>query len=135
MKIRAGVIQQLIAHAQKEVPFEACGYLAARNSIITQVYPLSNIDKSSEHFSFDPREQFAAVKDARAKGLEVCAVYHSHPASPARPSAEDIKLALDPDKFYFIVSLAADKQDIKAFKIKAQKVEPINLEVISNEGV
>jgi proteasome lid subunit RPN8/RPN11 len=44
------------------------------------------------------------------------AVHHSHPASPARPSVEDIRLALTPDVLYTILSLQdADSPVLKAF--------------------
>ncbi|OGW81975.1 MAG: hypothetical protein A3G33_04300 [Omnitrophica bacterium RIFCSPLOWO2_12_FULL_44_17] len=135
MKIEKQIIEQLIAHAKKEAPLEACGYLAGRDHVITVSYELTNQDQSSEHFSFDPKEQFSAVKDARQKGFEIYAVYHSHPASPARPSAEDIKLAYDPDILYFIVSLASGREDVRAFEIKNKQVESVNLEVIHHEGV
>lgn len=135
MKIRKGIIEQLLRHAREEAPFEACGYLAKLDNIVTTAYGLTNIDHSNEHFSFDPREQFAALKDLRAKGLEICAVYHSHPASPARPSAEDIKLAHDPDTLYVIISLAEGKEDIQAFRIKNQEVTPVSVEVINDKGI
>lgn len=135
MRIKKQVVKQLMNHAKKEAPLEACGYLAAKGGIITDLYALTNIDKSGEHFSFDPKEQFAAVRDARIKGLELCAVYHSHPASPARPSEEDIKLAHDPQVLYVIVSLAQAMEDIKAFRIKNKNVELVELEVIDNAGV
>ena len=132
MKILKKVIQQMACHARQEAPLEACGYLASKDALILAAYPLANIDKSNEHFSFDPKEQFAAVKDARAKGWEICAVYHSHPASPARPSQEDIKLAYDPDISYFIVSLTGGKEEVRAFLIKNSVVTPIELEVVED---
>jgi [CysO sulfur-carrier protein]-S-L-cysteine hydrolase len=132
MRILKKVIKQMLDHAQKEAPLEACGYLASKDAVILASYALVNVDKSSEHFSFDPKEQFAAVKDARAKGWEMCAVYHSHPASPARASQEDIKLAYDPNMSYFIVSLAGGKEEVRAFLIRNSVVSPIDLEVIDD---
>lgn len=132
MKIKKRVIEQIISHAKKDIPLEACGYLAAGAGIVTAAYELTNIDQSSEHFSFDPKEQFWVMRDARAKGLEICAVYHSHPASPARPSPEDIKLAFDARMFYVIVSLVEGKDEVRAFKIKGQQAYPESLEVIED---
>lgn len=129
LRITKKVIEEITAHAKKDAPLEACGYLGAQDGKIIKIYPLANIDKSSGHFSFEPKEQFMAVKDARAKGLEICAVYHSHPVSPARPSQEDIKLAYDPDMSYFIVSLAGGREDLRAFSIKNGEAGEINLEV------
>ncbi len=135
MKITKKVIKEMMDHAKKEAPLEACGYLGAKDSSITKIYALTNIDKSNEHFSFEPKEQFLAVKDARAQGLEICAVYHSHPASPARPSLEDIKLAYDPDMSYFIISLAGRNEEVRAFSIKSGEVSEINLEVVDDQRV
>lgn len=130
MKIKRQIIKQLLSHAKKEAPLEACGYLAAKDGVITSAYKLINIDHSTEHFSFDPKEQFETMRDVRAKDLELVAVYHSHPASPARPSNEDIKLAYDPNLIYVIVSLLGGKEDIKAFHIRNQNVDSVSLEVI-----
>lgn len=135
MKITRKIIREIVDHAKKEAPFEACGYLALKDGIITFSYALTNIDKSNEHFSFDPKEQFMAVKDARSKGLEMCAVYHSHPASPARPSQEDIKLAYDPNVSYFIVSLAGAKEEVRAFSIKNGDAAEIDLEVVDDKRI
>ena len=55
----------------------------------------------------------------------VSAIYHSHPETPARPSAEDIRLGLTPDVSYVIVSLAEpDRPVLKSFKIDAGTVQP-----------
>ncbi len=135
MKILKKIIGELLDHAKIESPIEACGYLACRDGVIAASYKMTNIDRSNEHFSFDPREQFAALKDARAGGLKICAVYHSHPRSPARPSEEDIKLAYDPDMLYVIVSLNEAQEDVKAFWIKRWKTESVELEVIADEGI
>lgn len=135
MRILKSIITQLVNHAKKDAPIEACGYLASKDSIITASYELTNIDASTEHFRFDPKEQFMTLKDARLKGLEICAAYHSHPLSPARPSFEDIKLAYDPDILYVIVSLCNAVEDIKAFKIKDKNIESIKLEVVEDEGI
>lgn len=122
----------ILSQAEHDSPIESCGYALGTigddgGIIITENYPLTNTDHSEEHFSLDPREQFAAVKYARSKGLSVIAGWHSHPASPSRPSEEDKRLALDPRAYYLILSLAPDvsgfpyvpegKPVLNAFKI------------------
>ena len=130
MKIKHDVLRKIIEHAQNGAPIEVCGYLASQDDVVCKHYELTNTDQSEDHFSFDPQEQFAAVKDARAKGLEVCAVYHSHPVSPARPSQEDIRLAYDPTISYVIVSLANGGEDVKSFKIKDAQVTPETIKIV-----
>jgi proteasome lid subunit RPN8/RPN11 len=79
----------------------------------------------------DPKEQFAVVKDLRGKDLVMLAVYHSHPETPARPSEEDIQLALTPGVSHVIVSLADSQQPtVKSFKIDQGKVTPEAIELI-----
>lgn len=135
MEIKKNIIEAIVGHAKKDAPLEACGYLAGRESVVTASYPLVNIDSSSEHFSFDPKEQFAVMKDARSKGLSLYAVYHSHPQSPARPSEEDKELAHDPGMLYVIVSLALGREDVKAFKIGDGVSEEIKIEVVDNDRI
>jgi proteasome lid subunit RPN8/RPN11 len=117
-KISQQVLDAVIAHARKDLPIEACGYLGERSGIITEAIPLKNVDASREHFTLDPEEQFTALRRLRSEGCKLKGVYHSHPSTPARPSAEDLMLASDPNLSYLIVSLAADEPVIKSFRIQ-----------------
>ena len=131
IRIPAAIHDDLIAHAKEGFPLEVCGILGGTGDTGSVIYRMTNTDASNEHFMMEPKEQFSVVKDLRAKGLAMLAIYHSHPESPARPSEEDIKLALTPDVSYVIVSLAdAELPDIKSYKISSGKVEPETLEVI-----
>ncbi|MDR2691000.1 MAG: M67 family metallopeptidase [Dysgonamonadaceae bacterium] len=125
------IIDGVIAQARNELPDEACGLLAGSGNQAVKQYPLTNIDHSPEHFSFDPKEQFAVLREARKQGLQIIANYHSHPESPARPSEEDIRLAFDPNIVYLILSLQdAGNPVIKAFSIREGKVEPVKIIII-----
>ena len=83
--------QKILDHAAAGLPNEACGLLGGYeeegNRIVTDVYLLRNVDESREHFSMDPVEQFAIIKDIRSKGRQLLGNFHSHPESPSRPSA------------------------------------------------
>ena len=109
IKISKDNYKKILAHAESCLPEEACGLIAGEVSdsgkIIRKVYLLTNIDHSSEHFSLDPKEQLAAVKDMRANGLVPLGNWHSHPESPSRPSEEDKRLAFDKKASYLILSL------------------------------
>jgi proteasome lid subunit RPN8/RPN11 len=121
------IVEAIIRQAYGELPNEACGLLTGLNGAVKKQYPLTNTDHSPEHFSFDPREQFKVLKEARADGCKIIANYHSHPASPARPSEEDIRLAYDPDAVYVIVSLAEKEPTLKAFSIKNGTAEEVTV--------
>jgi len=130
LQIKKSVIEIIKAIAKEELPNEACGYLAGKNGVISKCYRLTNTDQSPEHFSFDPNEQFDTLKDARTNGLEIIANFHSHPASPARPSVEDIRLAYDPNILYGIVSLQHQDEVLKFFRIIKKEVNQVNYSVI-----
>jgi len=120
--IPRSIFHELLEQARKEAPIEACGILGGRGDRrgdrIEVFHPMTNTDNSSDHFLMDPGEQFKVVKTLRAAGQRMLAVHHSHPASPARPSAEDIRLALTPDVLYTILSLQdADSPVLKAFSV------------------
>ena len=116
----------ILKHARENLPEEACGLIAGtkdgNDKSIKKVYCLTNIDHSNEHFSLDPKEQLAAVKDMRANGLVPLGNWHSHPESPSRPSEEDKRLAYDPTVNYLILSLMdMDQPVLKAFDIDKEK--------------
>ncbi|MDR0234535.1 MAG: M67 family metallopeptidase [Zoogloeaceae bacterium] len=133
IKIPRSIYEALIAHARQDAPIEACGYLAGRRlesgGEVVAHFPMKNVDASAEHFAFDPAEQFAVFNQANKQGLKLIACYHSHPATPARPSEEDIRLAYDPNIHYLIVSLAESEPVVKSFRIIKGEVTPETLEV------
>jgi proteasome lid subunit RPN8/RPN11 len=130
MIILQNIIERIIAHAQREAPIEACGYLAGTDDRIIEVYVMKNIDEREDHFSFNPQEQFAVHKKARQADLRIIGVYHSHPVTPPRPSTEDIKLAYDPAPLYVIISLMDGQPAVKGFWIRQGTVneEPLDIE-------
>jgi proteasome lid subunit RPN8/RPN11 len=129
LKIPDNIFEQILVQAKTEAPIEACGILAGGDGRVEKLYKMTNIDQSSDHFMMEPEEQFKVVKDIRSKGLEMLAIYHSHPETPARPSAEDIRLALTPDVIYVIVSLANSKPAIKSFIIEDSSVTEVGVEI------
>ncbi len=130
IKLKKSDYLKMLAHAEKELPNEACGLIAGvisgdgANKVIEKVYLLTNIDQSNEHFSLNPKEQLAAVKDMRINGFVPLGNWHSHPESPSRPSDEDKRLAYDSKASYMILSLM-DREDpiLNSFKIQGDKAD------------
>ncbi len=116
--------EEIVEHAEKNLPNEDCGLLAGTISdeirTVEKIYFLKNIDESPEHFSMDTNEQFATVKDIRANGLKLLGNFHSHPSSPARPSEEDKRLVFDRNLSYLILSLA-NEPVLKSFRYDREK--------------
>jgi proteasome lid subunit RPN8/RPN11 len=128
--IKKSIIKSLIEHAENELPFEACGYLGEKDGVICRLYKMKNMDKSSTHYSFDPKEQFEIIRKMRIEGIKTSAVYHSHPGTPARMSQEDIKLAYDTSVSYLIISLLNEGPVIKSFRMQGKKVQEEEIKVV-----
>jgi len=123
----------MTAFAREGLPNEACGLIAGKADqdikTIEKVYFLTNTDANAEHFSIDPKEQLAAVRNMRELGLVPLGNFHSHPSTPARLSDEDIRLAHDPKASYLVLSLAEARPVLKAFEVKNGEVSPQTLEI------
>ena len=126
---------KILKHCEDGLPDEACGLIGGtkdgNDKYIKKVYLLTNIDHSNEHFSMDPKEQLAAVKDMRANGLVPLGNWHSHPESPSRPSDEDKRLAYDSKASYMILSLMnIDEPVLNSFHIEGNVSNKEDLRII-----
>lgn len=134
IKLSESDYEKILAHAESELPNEACGLIGGifedGVKVIKKVYLLTNTDQSNEHFSMDPREQLSAIKDMRANGLVPLGNWHSHPESPSRPSDEDKRLAYDSKASYMILSLM-DRENpvLNSFHISGAEAEKEQLEI------
>ena len=131
LEIPSNIFGRMVEQAKAEAPVEACGILAGSDGKVEKLYKMINADKSCDHFMMEPKEQFTVVKDIRSAGLKMLAIYHSHPQTPARPSAEDIRLALTPDVIYVIVSVQdAKRPNVKGFLIENGNVTDVPVRIV-----
>lgn len=125
---------RIVEGAKSAYPNEGCGLIAGTDEgnvrSIGKVYVLQNTDRSPEHFSLDPREQLAAVKDMRENGWRPLGNWHSHPTTPSRPSEEDKRLAFDKNASYLILSLAGEEPVLNAFHIENGESQKEIIEII-----
>ena len=136
IKLKKSDYDIIVEHAKKEAPIEACGLIAGEldgeDRIIKKVYILTNTDHAEEHFTLDPKEQLAAVKDMRAEGLIPLGNWHSHPVSPSRPSDEDKRLAFDSSASYLILSLMDDEPVLNSFHIEGDTATKEELVIVED---
>lgn len=135
LRLTLSQLEILIGHARSCDPEEACGILAGgpdSNGVRTvkRVFTMENAEHSSTFYMMDPREQFKVFDEMEKEGLELTAIFHSHPHSPAVPSAHDLELAFYPESLYLIISLAAEKPDCHVYRIADGKIEHAEIEII-----
>lgn len=137
IRIEYNLYDEIVTYAKDHLPEEACGLIAGTEDengrLIKKVYFLENIDHASDHFTLDPKDQMAAIKDMRANGLKPLGNWHSHPESPSRPSVEDIKLAYDSKASYMILSLMAKNPVFNSFHIENGEYTKEDLRIYSEE--
>jgi proteasome lid subunit RPN8/RPN11 len=130
IRVRAEILNEMLAHARSEPKIECCGLLAGRDGLITWIFPATNSLSSPTAYEIAPRELFEMFRTLRAKDLLHLGQYHSHPYTENAPSPTDIEQAGYPDQAYFIVSLRADiSNPIRAFSIRDGAVR--ELEIVS----
>jgi len=118
VKIRQTALDRIVAHALEEKPNECCGLLIGSLELVQDVMRARNLRKSPTKFQVEPADHFAAIRRARAAGLEVVGAYHSHPNGPSGPSETDRLRLNDPTMVHVIVSLAHGTRTVRAFRFQ-----------------
>jgi [CysO sulfur-carrier protein]-S-L-cysteine hydrolase len=114
---------QIFAHAQREAPNEACGLILLRDGAAERYEPGRN--KAASPYRFELEFDDPNIWFAEDDGYEL-AVFHSHPASSARPSRTDVEnVGLWEGKPYVILSLSTG--DLAAFRIADGRIEALEL--------
>jgi proteasome lid subunit RPN8/RPN11 len=127
VKIRQDVIARIVAHAVEELPNECCGLLIGSSDIVEDATRARNLKRSRTKFQVEPADHFAAIRKARAAGLEVVGAYHSHPSGPSGPSDTDRARLSDPSMFHIIVSLAHGTKTVRAFRLVDGNFSPLEI--------
>lgn len=130
LEISEDLLSRVVEHARREYPLESCGLLAGKKGKITKVYSIENTEKSSSSYLMAPEEQLRVFREVEEEGLELSAIYHSHPHSPALPSQRDVAYAFYPDSLILIISLMDQKTpQVGAFQIENGKIEQKRLKI------
>ncbi|MBF0137064.1 MAG: M67 family metallopeptidase [Magnetococcus sp. DMHC-1] len=122
------VVNHILGHAQRTAPLECVGVLSGNNCQVTGWHPLPNLCRDPYHFWADPEKEVRLFRELRTAGLEVVAIYHSHPTGPLDPSPTDIAEHAYPHALYLIVSLETrGRIELGGFLIRDGRAEPQEL--------
>lgn len=126
LNIPRSVYEGMLWHALAEQPLECCGLLAGAvgEDGIGEVrlrYPLLNAAASPVEFESDSASHFSAWNDLRRQGLEVLAIYHSHPTSEPVPSRKDLERNNWPQAVSFIISLRTTPPTVRGWWLSAEE--------------
>ncbi len=82
--------KQMRDYVESLAPLEACGLLGGREGLAELVIPIHNAENSPVRYRMEPLEQLAAFEQVESAGMDLLAIFHSHPKGPAVPSPTDI---------------------------------------------
>jgi proteasome lid subunit RPN8/RPN11 len=117
LRVPPEIRDELLDHARKEAPNEACGLVVLRDGEAVRYERGRNAEPSPYRFRLEIAPEVWFLED---DGYEL-AVFHSHGASPPRPSRVDIRHAgLWQDRPYLI--LRADTGELAAWRIEGDSV-------------
>ena len=125
LHITRAALAEIERQAAAEHPREACGVVAAASdsTLASRVIALRNQAASETWFSFEPREQLRVWRELDERDEQCQVIYHSHTASEAWPSRDDIALASDPAVHYLIVSTWPEaRHKARSFRIVEGRV-------------
>ncbi len=111
---------QIIAHARKDHPDEACGVIAgpAGTDRPERFIPMTNAERSPTFYRFDSMEQFRVWREMDDRDEQPVVIYHSHTSTEAFPSRTDISYASEPEAHYVLVSTRdAGDPEFRSFRI------------------
>jgi proteasome lid subunit RPN8/RPN11 len=107
--------------AQRDRKREVCAFLEGTGRRVLEIHPTRNVHpESATRYAVDPAA-FLELEDALEDGAtEVVGVFHTHPATPAVPSATD-RAHAQPGWFYLILGFppATPNGELRAWSLPA----------------
>lgn len=121
-------LQEMIAYVETHAPLEACGLLAGRGSRVEKIFFIRNQAQSPVRYEMDPLEQLRAFERIEENGMDLLAIFHSHPAGPEIVSPTDVAEASYP-VVYIVLARVADRWRARGFWIEHGGFREVNLRI------
>ncbi|HEY3454751.1 MAG TPA: M67 family metallopeptidase [Bryobacteraceae bacterium] len=89
--------ETMVRHAEKTYPNECCGAMLGRlnggSKLVTEAIPMENAyaGVQAARYVLRPEDLLEADRQARARGLDLIGIFHSHPDCDAYFSTTDLK--------------------------------------------
>ncbi|MBA3906515.1 MAG: M67 family metallopeptidase [Pseudonocardiales bacterium] len=131
--IRADLVDEIVAHARRDHPDEACGVIAGSEGADRpeRFVPMLNAARSPTFYEFDSGDLLRLYRDLDSRGEVPVVIYHSHTATEAYPSRTDVSYAAEPDAHYVLVSTREqDTHELRSYRIVDGVVTEEQVEVV-----
>ena len=138
LRIDRSIYDQIVAHARRDHPDEACGVVAGPEGSDRpeRFIEMINAERSPTFYRFDSLEQLKVWRGMDDRDEEPVVIYHSHTATEAYPSRTDISYASEPGAHYVLVSpREADSVEFRSYRIIDGEVTEEPVEITETSGV
>lgn len=119
----------MLDHVERQAPLEACGLLAGKADQVENVIFVRNQAQSPVRFVMDPYEQLRAFDWIDSQGLDLLAIFHSHPGGPEIASQTDIAEAAY-EVVHIIWSRTQGDWQARGFWIENGKATEVSLQIM-----
>ncbi|MFM1653708.1 Mov34/MPN/PAD-1 family protein [Brevibacillus sp. B_LB10_24] len=118
LKLDGKVLKRLIAEGREALPYEYSALLAGRGATITCHFANVSETAATETFSWSGPALLTTLQLLRERELRWLGCVHTHPRTPAIPSAADHAGWHYPELSYWILSLARpDQPELKLYQM------------------
>jgi [CysO sulfur-carrier protein]-S-L-cysteine hydrolase len=125
--LSAAQIRKLEGIAKGALPNESCAFLLGHNDKVKEILEVQNSDESPVTFRIESKDLLNAYYLAESKGLQVIAIFHSHPTKPW-PSSTDVKF-MEINPIVWVIYSMTDGQ-LKAFIHDDDLVKEVHIRII-----
>nr|WP_042182942.1 M67 family metallopeptidase [Kibdelosporangium sp. MJ126-NF4]CEL15243.1 Mov34/MPN/PAD-1 family protein [Kibdelosporangium sp. MJ126-NF4]CTQ95716.1 Mov34/MPN/PAD-1 family protein [Kibdelosporangium sp. MJ126-NF4] len=135
LQIRRDLVDEMVAHARRDHPDEACGVIAGPDGTDRpeRFVPMTNAARSPTFYQFDSTEQLQLHREMDRDDEVPVVIYHSHTATEAYPSRTDIALAAEPGAHYVLVSTRHPEEiELRSYRIVDGQVTEEPVEVVDS---
>ena len=118
--ITSETVDEIVAHARRDHPDEACGIVAGPigSDRPERFIPMVNAARSPTFYEFDSLDLLRLYREMDDRDEEPVVVYHSHTATQAYPSRTDVAYASEPGAHYVLVSTREpDTVEFRSYRI------------------
>ncbi len=123
LTITRAIKASIEAHAVEAYPHECCGVLVGRVEADGRVAVESaragnlNTQRAHDRFDLDPKDYMRIDREARARGLDIVGIYHSHPDHPALPSETDLTAAWEGYSYIIVAVNRGQPGDFHSYEL------------------
>lgn len=124
LTLPAVLARAMLDHARAELPNEACGLVSGiiQTGQAVAFHPARNSERSALRYSVHPDDLLRITLEIEAAGRDLVGIFHSHTHTPAVPSDTDLHVAMYPEPFYVLATLAdpnaTPERALRAWRIR-----------------